>query len=263
MLMTKTVPAEFKVLASDESPGTYEAIVSVFGNVDSQGDRVIRGAFAENLAEWREKGDPIPVIWSHQWGDPFSIIGTTVDIAEKAEGLWVKGQLDLDTNDLARQIYRLMKDRRIHQFSFAYEVIEDDWVKAETEEGKEDETGLWGDGVRELRKLRMFEHGPCLVGANQSTDLLTVKAGDKQGRAISAASADRLMQAIGLFQDGMSIIEDLVAGKTGEPKTADPPADDDDRDEGADKEPDLKARSDLPLLKELIEHGLYEAEALR
>src|SRR5688572_17363955 len=56
--------------------GIVEAYVSVFGNVDLQGDRVMPTAFDKSLAKWRASGDPIPVVFSHQWGDANSIIGS-------------------------------------------------------------------------------------------------------------------------------------------------------------------------------------------
>jgi Caudovirus prohead serine protease len=68
MALHKSYPvASFKPLDDDEAGGTFEAIVSVFGNVDLVGDRVVKGAFKSSLKRWRESDDPIPVIWSHQW----------------------------------------------------------------------------------------------------------------------------------------------------------------------------------------------------
>jgi hypothetical protein len=55
--------AEFKALHTGS--GEFEALVSVFGNIDHGGDRVIKGAFAKSLGKWEAKGDPIPVIWNH------------------------------------------------------------------------------------------------------------------------------------------------------------------------------------------------------
>jgi HK97 family phage prohead protease len=223
---TKTLPAQFKVLTGDDPPGTYEALVSIFGNVDSQGDRVVKGAFAKTLDRWQERGVPIPVVWSHQWGDPFSIIGLTLDATEKDRGLWVKGRLDIDANDRARQVHRLMLDGRIHQFSFAYEVIDGEYVKTE-DDNDEEGGGLYGPGVYELRELDIFEHGPCLLGANQETELLTVKGRGpeselvnlharllavKEGRVLSAANESRI-------RDIRDTAEDIL-GSLGEPKAA-------------------------------------------
>jgi HK97 family phage prohead protease len=173
--------AEFKALP-DEEAGTFEAIVSVFGNVDHQGDRVVEGAFTNSIAEWKASGSPIPVIWSHQWGDPNAHIGS-VDPSQVEEipgkGLKVAGQIDLD-DAFAAKVYRLLKERRVKEFSFAYDVVKEKKNK--------------DDGANDLLELKIFEVGPTLKGANPSTELLGVKAelveaaGQKAGRALSKST---------------------------------------------------------------------------
>jgi uncharacterized protein len=191
---TKDFTARVKAagVADGLAEGQFVAIVSVFGNEDSVGDVVRPGAFAETLTEWDAKGDPIPVIWSHAWGDPFAHVGVVVKAVETLQGLEVTGQIDdLDTNPTSAQVYRLLKGRRVTQFSFAYDVKEGAWV--------EDENHRWG-GYYELRRLKLHEVGPCLVGANQETELLAAKAhglarGAKAGRVLSQANYDSLTRA--------------------------------------------------------------------
>lgn len=157
-----------------ETPeGQFEAIVATY-DLDSYGDKIVPGAFKDTLAAWKAKGDPIPVLWSHASYDLDSHIGYVLEAEEReGEGLWVKGQLDLDEPKAAK-VYRLMKGRRITQFSFAYDVIEGAWIEEKGE-----------DPYYELRKLDLYEVGPCLVGVNQATELLGVKAAD--GRDLTFA----------------------------------------------------------------------------
>src|SRR3954452_22350002 len=63
-------------VADGLAEGQFVAIVSVFGNEDSMGDIVRPGAFTSTLQDWADSGDPIPVIWSHDWDAPFAHIGT-------------------------------------------------------------------------------------------------------------------------------------------------------------------------------------------
>lgn len=192
---------EFKVrvkavgAADGLAEGQFIALVSVFDNEDSMGDVVRPGAFTDTLAAWAAKGDPIPVIWSHCWSDPFAHIGTVVKATETLQGLEVTGQIDDldgdDANPTAQQVYRLLKGRRVTQFSFAYDEDESAWVR--------DDTHRWG-GYWELRKLTLFEVGPCLVGANQETELIAAKANSlarnaKAGRVLSQANYDSLAKA--------------------------------------------------------------------
>ncbi|KOT31410.1 primosomal replication protein N [Streptomyces rimosus subsp. rimosus] len=193
-MRTKDFAAKVKAAGPVDglAEGQFTALVSVFGNEDSMGDVVRPGAFTETLAAWNEKGDPIPVIWSHAWGDPFAHIGTVTKAVETLQGLEVTGQIDdLDANPTAQQVYRLLKGRRVTQFSFAYDVTEGAWVT--------DDDHPWG-GYYELRRLKLHEVGPCLVGANQETELLAAKAhsiarGTKAGRVLSQKNFETLTSA--------------------------------------------------------------------
>lgn len=193
-MYTKDFPVKVKAVGESDGlqPGQFEAIVSVFGNEDSYGDVVAPGAFTEDIERWKASGDPQPCIWAHDWGDPFSHIGYALDSKETDVGWWVKGQVDIDAgNAKADWVYRLLKGRRVKQFSFAYDIDEGGWVDV-----KDHRFG----GYYELRKMTTFEFGPCLIGANRETDLLAAKAHDltrgiKAGRVLSQTNYDRLTKA--------------------------------------------------------------------
>ncbi|MGN2634619.1 HK97 family phage prohead protease [Nocardia takedensis] len=174
--------------------GQVRALVSVFGNVDSMGDIVMPGAFADDLAAWAAKGDPIPAIWAHDWRDPFAHLGAVLEATETDAGLETLYDIDIVDNPKAAQVYRLLKGRRVTQSSFAYDIVESGWAKrTDVATGKEYD-------VYELRKLHLIEVGPCLVGANQETELLEVKAREfarsfKAGRVLEGKGLDALTAA--------------------------------------------------------------------
>ncbi|QTU64226.1 HK97 family phage prohead protease [Streptomyces scabiei] len=195
-MRTMEVTAKVKAAGAADglAEGQFVALVSVFNNEDLYGDVVRPGAFTQTLADWAAKGDDVPVIWAHQWSDPFSHIGHVVKAVETLQGLEVTGQIDdLEENDTAAQVYRLLKGRRVTQFSFAYDVPNGGgaWVK--------DDDHRWG-GYYELRQVDLHEVGPCLLGVNRETELLAAKAqrlatGAKAGRVLSQANYDRLATA--------------------------------------------------------------------
>lgn len=162
--------AQFKAVGQVDGEGNalkegeFIALAAVFGNVDSYGERVVKGAFTETLAAWEAKGDPIPVIWYHDWTDAYAHVGYVVWARETDEGLLYKGVLDVADNPLAAQIYRLMKGRRITQQSFGFDIQDAGYV---VEDGRD---------IFEITKLALFEVGPCLVGVNQSTELVDIKS---------------------------------------------------------------------------------------
>ncbi|MFF2640321.1 HK97 family phage prohead protease [Streptomyces niveus] len=198
MPRTKESKARIKAAgpADGLAEGQFRALVSVFGNEDSMGDVIAPGAFAQVLAEWKASGDPIPVVWSHKWGDAFAHIGSVLEATETADGLEVLAQIeDMDTNPTAKHVHGLLKGRRIKQFSFAYDVGEGGWVETD-----DTVNHPWGEFYEIKRFSSLFEVGPCLVGANQQTDLLAAKAADlargaKAGRVLSQANYDALASA--------------------------------------------------------------------
>ncbi|WP_052062109.1 HK97 family phage prohead protease [Rhodococcoides fascians] len=221
----KTKDFQVAIKAAGESDGLkagqVRMLVSVFGNVDSYGDVVMPGAFAKSLADWAAKGDPIPFIWSHQWGDPFSHIGA-VDSASEVEatatspaGLEVVATLDVEGDDpensKARKVYQLLKGRRVTQASFAYDTLDAEMVEREAEDG-----GKYY--VYELRELAILEVGPTLLGANRDTELLEAKsrevlaAAAKAGRVLSTKNYAALQEAHAAIGDVLASAEAEKSG---------------------------------------------------
>ncbi|MFJ9440339.1 HK97 family phage prohead protease [Kitasatospora sp. NPDC101235] len=167
-MKVKQARAVIKAAEQEGSQGRVTALVSVFGNEDSVGDVVMPGAFTKTLADWASTGDTIPVLWSHRMDDPNMVVGHVVKAMETTEGLQIEAQLDLDSANGA-QVYRLLKGRRIKNWSFAYDI----------------EAGGYGemDGrpVYELRQLKLHEVSPCIVGANQETRTDEVKSSPVDG----------------------------------------------------------------------------------
>lgn len=192
---TKTLRAQFK--AVDGIDGSFEAIVSVFNNIDLGGDRTMPGAFTKSLAEWKTSGNPIPVIWSHEWDDPKSHIGIVLEAEETPEGLYVKAQLDIENNDRAAYVGRLLKERRVVEFSFGYYANKFAYV-----------TDPDGKSVRELYEVDLFEVGPTLIGMNPQTRLIQAAS------ALHGSKNDGIIAAVRDAQTALAEVLAAVDGKT-------------------------------------------------
>lgn len=173
----KRFPVEVKATSTTEdgAKGIVEMFVSVAGNIDHGGDKVMPGAFDEAIKRIEASGRPLPVIWSHDWNDPKAYLGEHLELAEKTidgkTGLWAKQAYDLTKSpeqSHAAQVFDLLKRGLVSQASFAYEVI--DYSLVEPAEGEK--SNRYDGKVRELRKLDLFEAGPCLLGMNPETELL-------------------------------------------------------------------------------------------
>lgn len=172
-MKTKSFNANVKAVGTADGlgDGQFTALVAVFGNKDHGGDVIVPGAFADSLRDWAASGDAIPAIWSHQWADPFAHIGWSLSAAETADGLLVTAQLDLE-NPTALQTYKLLKQRRVKEFSFGYDVVDGGYVTQDEDE------------FFELRKLNLIEFGPTLKGMNPDTQLLGTKSDEDIRRIV-------------------------------------------------------------------------------
>lgn len=170
--MKKTMTVRAFTKAVNDDTREVEQIVSVFENVDLGRDRVKTGAFTNSLAKWAMSGDPIPVIWSHMWDDPYAHIGYVVEAkeleagdpllpAEIAELGGMYTRYKVDEKPFADQVFDLLKQRRVREASFAYDVIRE----------KRN-----ADGTTDLFELDVIEVGPTLKGMNQLTQLLAAKS---------------------------------------------------------------------------------------
>lgn len=210
----KRVPIQVKAGPDDNlEEGKFIAYASTFTREpDSYGDVVRPGAFAKTLEEWRNSGRVLPVLWGHDMADPFSNIGEVVDAVEDDRGLKVTGLLDLD-NPKARQVYKLIKGRRVTQMSFAYDVVDCALI---TEDGVD---------KNELREIKLYEISIVPIGANQETEILEVKAdnpardepaegeeGDDTGETSGADNVDLddLQAALELAQESITRVLEIV-----------------------------------------------------
>jgi HK97 family phage prohead protease len=99
--------AETKIAVSDDGSGSIEGYGSVFGNVDSHGDIVAKGAFEKTIANSKSGQSPWPAMLLQHDNDK-SPIGVWSDIYEDSYGLKMKGQLALGT-ERGSDAYALLK----------------------------------------------------------------------------------------------------------------------------------------------------------
>jgi len=205
----KTLPARVKA-ANATDDGIVEALVATY-DVDSSGDRIIPGAFANSLEEWAKSGQSIPFIWSHQHDDLDAYLGDVLEAKETDEGLWVKAQIDME-DPKAAKAFRLIKGGRVRQYSFAYDVPEG---------GAKEDTD--GPGETALSELKLYEVGPTLIGMNQNTRTLDAKrnqSGEKAGRVLSAKNEGDLKQAVDLIKGVLAQLAEN-SDTTSQAKTSD------------------------------------------
>ena len=216
--------------------GQMLAYASVFGNVDSYGDVVVKGAFANTLAEWRQRKDrTIPLLYGHNMSDPNMNVGAVLDAEEDDRGLKILAQFDDDA--MAQKVYRLVKAGRVAELSFAFDTVK----SARLEDPDRP------DAFRELQELKLYEVSVVPIGANSETEVLAIKAAAvgmtqvaeavKAGRTLSKANESSIRSAL----EGISAAKDALEkvlppdpeddDETEEPDDPDTPDAEDDDDE--------------------------------
>jgi HK97 family phage prohead protease len=177
-----------KAAATATDLGWFSAVAAVFGNVDRDGDRIVKGAFADTIEAWQHTGRTVPLHWNHS-ADPDDIVGH-VDphsMVETDEGLVVEGQLDLDGSERAREAWRAMKTGSVG-LSFGY--LRQQERKA-------------ADGANELLRLDLFEISLTPAPANADTRVIGKKSANRHTSDVRATTRALMLQILGLTDESV------------------------------------------------------------
>lgn len=100
---------EVKIDDSKPDEMTFAGYGAVFGNVDSYGDVIAKGAFAETLKKARSSGVWPALLSQHggPFGDGNTPIGIYTEMREDDTGLWVEGKLA--NTERGKEAYELLK----------------------------------------------------------------------------------------------------------------------------------------------------------
>lgn len=156
-LETKTLPLlESKM--SEEGHGTLEGYASVKNEVDSYGDVILDGAYA-NLEELKSSG------WSgfnHE-----GAVGWIVEAYEDQKGLFVKIAFhsDPESQSVRTKIKERLEAGKKVGMSIMYRTVEASYATRDEKE------------VRELKKIETVEAGAVLLPAAKSATVASVKDG--------------------------------------------------------------------------------------
>lgn len=197
---------------ADEDGGTLTAYASTFDrDPDSYGDIVAKGAFADTLSEWKESGNPIPLLFGHRADDPFMNIGGVTNAVEDDKGLRITATFDPD-NPNAQYSRKLVREGRLTKMSFAFDVLDEGPVEL-------------SDGVKanELRRIDLFEVSLVPIPANQHAEVLDVKS-RKSGRTLSKSTESSLRAAASQLETARAAIDDATSALAAVLSAVDPPS---------------------------------------
>lgn len=174
---THAAPLELKFVAQD---GVFEGYASVFGNIDSAGDRIVPGAFAKSLAACRAQDRWPPMLWQHEPKQP---VGTWEEMYEDSHGLYVRGRLFIEDIALAREAYALLREKVVSGLSIGYR----------TKESQRDGQS----GARVLREVDLLEVSLVTFPANDMARIRAVKTLFSDGAVPPARDVEAFLRDAG------------------------------------------------------------------
>lgn len=141
-------------IRSLEEDGTFDGYASVFGNTDSYGDVIEKGAFKKTI---KENPTP-PILWQHDTTQP---IGVTQSMKEDDYGLYVVGKLVLDVQK-AVEAYALMKAKAMKGLSIGFSLLK--WMVDKDQQ------------TRRLKEVKLWEWSPVTFPANTLANVANVRS---------------------------------------------------------------------------------------
>lgn len=135
--------------------GEFSGYAAVFGNVDSGGDVIEKGAFLKTIAE---DFDRIKILSQHQ--DYELPIGKPLELREDSKGLFIRAKIS-DTQK-GRDIQTLLKDGVLNELSIGYDAVDFEYD---------------GDThIRHLKELRLWEVSVVTWAMNELAQIDEVKS---------------------------------------------------------------------------------------
>ena len=155
---------------------TVTVYYSAFGNVDSDGDIIMPGAFTKSIKEnGPQAKNRIWHLFNHSTDKPVS---KPFDLKEDAFGLLARVKMPNTT--LGRDTYELYKDGHITEHSIGFQTVKSQAKQA----------------ANEITEIKLFEGSSVLWGANPNTPTVNVKS------EMKSEVMDNISKTIKSLRDG-------------------------------------------------------------
>lgn len=158
----KNFNGKFEVKKEDDEFIHLEGLASTFGNVDSQNDIIVQGAFTDTLVNSDIK---IKLLNQHRSDQPIGLVESAI---QNGEGLFIKAIMP-KKNSQVQDLLPLLKMGAIANFSIGYSVKDSEFTD---------------EGIRLLKEIELHEVSIVTFPANDKANITSVKSlevGDVEG----------------------------------------------------------------------------------
>jgi HK97 family phage prohead protease len=159
--------------ADDAPDGMFSGYGAVFDNIDSFGDKIVKGAFRDTLREWKKLGVMPPMLLQHGGFmgplDDEMPIGVWTSMEEDDLGLKVEGQLAIKTprGSMVHELMRMKPKPALNGLSIGFR------ARKTVNGTKPDEPR------RTLQAVELIELSIVTMPANPKARVKAVKAADR------------------------------------------------------------------------------------
>ena len=136
---------------ADEKSGIVKGYGSVFGNIDSDGDIINKGAYTKTITE---NGSRVKYLYQHDMDKP---LGKMTNLYEDEKGLMFEAQIP--KTRLGKDVMELMKSGVITENSVGILPIQKEMV----------------DGHRHINEVKLYEISAVTLAANDQAMIMDVK----------------------------------------------------------------------------------------
>ena len=161
-MVYKNIPIEVSDI--DETEGIIKGYGSIFGNEDSDGDVIVKGAYKKTL---KENGSRVRYCWQHDIKNP---IAKFTEIGEDETGLPFVAKFSMNSAT-SRDKFFLIKDGVVDENSVGIQIINSKLDKEQ--------------GVSFLNEVKLFEISAVTLAANDLARTYEAKGMTKEDIAVS------------------------------------------------------------------------------
>lgn len=145
---------------ADEKSGIVKGYGSVFGNIDSDGDIINKGAYTKTITE---NGNRVKYLYQHDMDKP---LGKMVNLYEDEKGLVFEAEIPKTT--LGRDVMELMKAGVITENSVGILPIRKEMV----------------EGNRHINEVKLYEISAVTLAANDQAMIMDVKGNHSREKVL-------------------------------------------------------------------------------
>lgn len=170
-MLRKTIPfaaAKLAIKADGNGAGQIEGYASVFNGVDSYGDSILPGAYAETIPDFIVRGA------LHHEHDTRLRLGTISAASEDNHGLLIRADFhtDPEAQRIRTQIVERLDRGKFMGLSIGYEPLDMEWRTPKDDEPPPP----WGDKIRVLKRIKLYEVSVVSIPADSEAEILDAKS---------------------------------------------------------------------------------------